>query len=61
MPTDKVRATTPRCPICSRPAQPATRPFCSPRCAQVDLSRWLTGGYAIPSEAEGPPEKDEDA
>ncbi len=37
------------CPICSRPTDPAHRPFCSKRCADVDLARWLGGGYAIPS------------
>lgn len=36
------------CPICGRPTQPPYRPFCSARCAEVDLGRWLTGGYAIP-------------
>jgi endogenous inhibitor of DNA gyrase (YacG/DUF329 family) len=36
------------CPICSRPAVPDYRPFCSRRCADVDLSRWLRGSYAIP-------------
>lgn len=35
------------CPICSRPAQPAFRPFCSRRCADVDLQRWLGGVYVI--------------
>lgn len=39
------------CPICSRDASPAYRPFCSRRCADVDLARWLTGSYAIPSDA----------
>lgn len=39
------------CPICGKPAQPKYRPFCSRRCADVDLGRWLTGGYAIPAEA----------
>lgn len=39
-----------RCPICeSRPAEPNYRPFCSRRCADVDLQRWFTGRYAIPS------------
>lgn len=39
------------CPICRRnPAAPEYRPFCSKRCADVDLQRWLTGGYAIPAE-----------
>ena len=42
------------CPICAKPAEPRYRPFCSRRCADVDLGRWLTGGYAIP--AEEPPE-----
>lgn len=42
----------PRCPVCGRGAGGAHRPFCSPRCAQVDLGRWLSGAYAIPAEAE---------
>lgn len=37
-----------RCPICSAPSDAAFKPFCSHRCADVDLSRWLRGGYAIP-------------
>ncbi|MDG1457759.1 MAG: DNA gyrase inhibitor YacG [Pseudoprimorskyibacter sp.] len=37
------------CPICQKPAQEALRPFCSKRCADIDLGKWLTGGYAIPS------------
>lgn len=36
------------CPICGKPADPAVRPFCSGRCADVDLNRWLSGTYAIP-------------
>ena len=36
------------CPICGKPATAASRPFCSPRCADVDLNRWLSGVYAIP-------------
>jgi uncharacterized protein len=38
----------PACPICGRPTDAHYRPFCSRRCADVDLSRWLSGGYAIP-------------
>ncbi|WP_416915576.1 MAG: DNA gyrase inhibitor YacG [Roseicyclus sp.] len=38
------------CPICNRDTVPAYRPFCSRRCADVDLARWLTGSYAIPSD-----------
>ncbi len=37
------------CPICARPADMAYRPFCSKRCADVDLARWLGGRYAIPA------------
>lgn len=36
------------CPICGKPADPRHRPFCSPRCRQVDLNRWLTGAYTVP-------------
>jgi len=39
------------CPICGKPADPKLKPFCSRRCADVDLHSWLKGGYAIP----GPP------
>ncbi|MGY3449790.1 DNA gyrase inhibitor YacG [Bradyrhizobium sp. USDA 4353] len=38
-----------RCPICNRPAAEASRPFCSPRCRDVDLNRWLSGSYVIPA------------
>ena len=37
------------CPLCQRPAEILHRPFCSRRCAQLDLGKWLTGSYAIPS------------
>ncbi len=43
---------TPRCPICSAPTELEFRPFCSRRCAEVDLSRWLRGGYAIPGRVD---------
>jgi endogenous inhibitor of DNA gyrase (YacG/DUF329 family) len=36
------------CPICANPATEAARPFCSRRCADVDLNRWLSGVYAVP-------------
>jgi uncharacterized protein len=45
-----------RCPICDKPAEQKYAPFCSKRCADVDLSRWLKGGYAIP----GRPADEED-
>ena len=37
------------CPICSKEQDAKYRPFCSRRCADVDLSKWMTGGYAVPS------------
>jgi endogenous inhibitor of DNA gyrase (YacG/DUF329 family) len=41
-------APTKPCPICGKPADLQRRPFCSKRCADVDLHRWLSGRYAIP-------------
>jgi endogenous inhibitor of DNA gyrase (YacG/DUF329 family) len=35
------------CPICGKPGQARHAPFCSGRCADIDLGRWLKGGYAI--------------
>ena len=40
------------CPICGKPAQQATRPFCSDGCKDVDLHRWLSGSYAIPGKSD---------
>lgn len=37
----------PTCPICGEPVKEAHRPFCSKRCADIDLGRWLKGSYAI--------------
>lgn len=47
------------CPICGKDADPRYRPFCSRRCADVDLGRWLTGSYVIPSEETELPGDDE--
>jgi hypothetical protein len=38
------------CPVCKRKSDPAYRPFCSKRCADVDLAKWMSGSYAIPSD-----------
>jgi endogenous inhibitor of DNA gyrase (YacG/DUF329 family) len=38
------------CPICGKPVVPQHRPFCSARCAQIDLGRWLKGDYSIPTD-----------
>jgi endogenous inhibitor of DNA gyrase (YacG/DUF329 family) len=37
-----------RCPICGKPQDEKFRPFCTKRCADIDLGRWFSGGYAIP-------------
>jgi endogenous inhibitor of DNA gyrase (YacG/DUF329 family) len=37
------------CPICGKPASARVKPFCSSRCRNVDLNRWLSGNYAIPA------------
>lgn len=52
--------TRAKCPICGKPPTPQYRPFCSRRCADVDLQRWLTGGYAVPAVEEDDG-RDEDA
>ncbi|MBC6441813.1 MAG: DNA gyrase inhibitor YacG [Rhodobacteraceae bacterium] len=44
------------CPICEKDTDAKYRPFCSRRCADVDLGKWLNGSYAIP----GPPVYDDD-
>ena len=50
------------CPICQKAADAKYRPFCSRRCADIDLGRWLKGGYVIPGAAqeEDDPTRSED-
>jgi endogenous inhibitor of DNA gyrase (YacG/DUF329 family) len=43
------------CPICGKPSLQKYHPFCSARCADVDLHRWLGGRYAVPAEEEPDP------
>ncbi|MEX0957325.1 MAG: DNA gyrase inhibitor YacG [Rhizobiaceae bacterium] len=62
-PTDKVTPLRPRrpCPECGRPSARETYPFCSTRCKDVDLNRWLSGAYVLPGREEEPsgPESDD--
>ena len=51
------KKTAKLCPICGKPAIEASRPFCSERCRDVDLNRWLSNSYAIPAAKDD----DEDA
>ncbi|MGL4494279.1 MAG: DNA gyrase inhibitor YacG [Beijerinckiaceae bacterium] len=62
--SSNVQIAHPRpCPICAKPETFNYRPFCSKRCADVDLHRWLSGTYAIPvkddEDEDGAPVKDE--
>lgn len=41
-----------KCVICGQPKVEKYKPFCSKRCADVDLNRWFSGGYAIPASEE---------
>lgn len=52
--TDKRKAGRSGCPICGKPAAAKYRPFCSRRCADLDLGRWLSGTYRVPSEELAP-------
>lgn len=56
---NKPLASAGKCPICGKPTQAEYRPFCSRRCADVDLNRWLSDGYAIPA-VEDEEDRDED-
>ena len=44
-----------KCPICNKPTAPRHQPFCSSRCVNIDLGRWLKGTYSVPTD-EGPEE-----
>lgn len=48
------------CPRCGKRVVEAYRPFCSKRCADLDLGQWLSGGYAIPGEPVHPEDIDPD-
>lgn len=44
------------CPMCGKPSEAHYKPFCSKRCADLDLHRWLSGSYAIAAEEEDAPD-----
>lgn len=48
---DKVTPLRPKrpCPGCGKPSARETYPFCSVRCKEIDLNRWLKGAYVIPA------------
>jgi endogenous inhibitor of DNA gyrase (YacG/DUF329 family) len=43
----KKARNAPACAICGKPVDPKHKPFCSKRCADVDLHRWLNNSYSI--------------
>ena len=55
------------CPLCRKPVDAAFKPFCSKRCADIDLNRWLKGVYAVPvkdeedEDGERPPDNEQGA
>lgn len=49
------------CPICQKPSAPAYKPFCSRRCAEIDLGLWLNDRYALPSRPDEDDESQEDS
>jgi len=49
---DRKIPATGSCPLCGKPADAAFKPFCSKRCADIDLNRWLSGVYAVPAKEE---------
>ena len=49
-----------KCPICGKPGTADYRPFCSKRCADIDLGRWLKEGYRVPAD-EQPAEDEPDS
>lgn len=52
----KVRVATATCPNCGGPTHARYRPFCSRRCADVDLNRWFGETYRVPTEEPPSPE-----
>ena len=53
-------AKTRKCPICGKPRMPEHNPFCSTRCRDRDLVKWLDDGYALPGPRVGPDPAEDD-
>ena len=54
---DEIVILNTKCPVCGQPATLHYKPFCSKRCADIDLGRWLKGSYVVHTEEE-PTEED---
>lgn len=68
MPPETPAASVRRCPICKSEAVAAYKPFCSKRCADIDLGKWFTEAYVVAgteddedaaSDEKSPPDSDE--
>lgn len=44
----------PACPICGEPSKVEFKPFCSVKCADIDLGKWFSGAYVVPGEPVDP-------
>lgn len=51
--------TSEKCPICKKNIVPEFKPFCSKRCADIDLSRWFSEDYRLSSEPRDEEEAEE--
>jgi uncharacterized protein len=56
-PKGRTRKAGRGCPICGAPPAGRYRPFCSARCADIDLARWLNESYRVPGDASDPSEQ----
>jgi endogenous inhibitor of DNA gyrase (YacG/DUF329 family) len=53
-------SSTRKCPICGKPRNLEQTPFCSTRCRDRDLLKWLDDGYALPGRAAEPDPDEQD-
>jgi hypothetical protein len=51
----RAKAERRTCPMCGKPTAERTQPFCSKRCQQLDLARWLDGSYRVPTDEPADP------
>ena len=58
--TDEIIILNTKCPICGKPATLNYKPFCSQRCADIDLGRWLKGTYVVHTD-ETPDQEDKNS
>jgi endogenous inhibitor of DNA gyrase (YacG/DUF329 family) len=52
MSSEAAKARPMHCPICGKSAVEDYRPFCSKRCADIDLGKWFSGSYSVDGRVE---------